>query len=124
MNRAPNHNHHEPTEEGSEICGNTMPDFRHYEDFNRNFRPRQQRGRGIAEGVGSRTPYLDTFYPTFRQQERRRYEDHARSLFNTDVGPELSKESTPLFPEARNSGKFHCWISRIIGNSCWRESRP
>ena len=120
MNPAPSHNHHEPTKDGSEICGNTMQDFRYY-DLNRNCRPRQI--RGIAEGVGSSTTHLDTFYPTSRQQEPRRYENHARSLFNIDVGPELSEESKPLFPEARNSGKFPCWICRIIGNSCWTENR-
>jgi hypothetical protein len=123
MNPAPNHNHHEPTEDGSEICGNTMPDFRDYEDLNRNSRPRQIRKRSLTEGVGSSTPYLDTFYPTFRQQEPRRYEDHARSLFNTDVDTELSKESTQLFPKSRNSGKFHYWLSRIIGNSHWTGNR-
>ena len=77
----------------------------------------------MAEGDGSSTPQLDIFYPTFRQQEPRRYEGHSRSSFNIDVGPELSEESKPLFPEARNSGKLPCWISRIIGSSCWSESR-
>jgi hypothetical protein len=120
MNPAPNHG---PTEGGYEIWGNTMPDFRYYEVLNRNSRPRQIRDRDNAERDGRNTPQLDTFYPTFRQQEPRRYENHGRSSSDIDVGPELSEESKPLFPEARNSGKFPCWISRIIGNSsCWTES--
>ena len=69
--------HHETTEDGYLICGNTMPDFRDYEDLNRNSRPRKL--RGIAEGDGSSTPNLDTFYATFRQQESMRYENHALS---------------------------------------------
>jgi hypothetical protein len=124
MNPPPNHNHHEPTEDVSEIFGNKMPDFRYYEDLNRNLRPRPIRGRGISEGDGSSSaPQLDTFYPTFRQQEPRRYENHAPSSFNMYVGPELSEETRPIFPEARNSGKFPCWISRIIGGSWWTGSR-
>jgi len=123
INPAPNQNRHKPTEDGSEICGNTMPGIRYYKDLNRKSCPRPLRGRGIAEGDGISTPQLDTFHPTFRREERRRYENHAWSSFNIDVGSDLSEESKPLFPEARNPGKFTCWISRIIGSSCWTESR-
>jgi hypothetical protein len=73
-----------------------MSDFRYYEDLNRKYHPRPLRGRGIAEGDGSSTPQLDVFYPTFRQQEPRRYENHARSSFNIDVGPESSEESATV----------------------------
>jgi rubrerythrin len=105
MNPAPSHNRHEPTEDGSEIYGNTTPDFRYYEDLNRSSCPRQIQGRGIAEGDGSSAPHQDPFYLTFRQQEQRRYENLAWSSLNIqDVGPELREEPTPLFPEARNSG--------------------
>jgi hypothetical protein len=88
MNPDPNHNHHEPTEYGSQICGTTMSEFRYYEDLNRKSRPRPLRGRGIAEGDGSSTPKLDIFYPTYRQQEPRRYENRTRSSSNISMGPE------------------------------------
>ena len=122
INPAPNQNRHEPTEDGSDIWGNTMPGIRYYEDLNRKSCPSPLVGRGIAEGHGIGTPQLDTFYPTFRQEEPRRYDNHAWSSFNIDVGSDLSEESKPLFPGARNPGKFPCWISRIIGSSCWTES--
>jgi len=96
INPAPNQNRHEPTEDGSDIWGNTMPGIRYYEDLNRKSCPRPLVGGGIAEGHGITTTQLDTFYPTFRQEEPRRYD---------------------------NPGKFPCWISRIIGSSCWTESR-
>ena len=108
INPAPNQNRHEPTEDGSDIWGNTMPGIRYYEDFTRKPFPRPLQDRGIAEGDGISTPQLDTFYPTFRQEEPKRYENHARSSLNIDVGSDLSEESKPLFPGASNSGKFPC----------------
>jgi hypothetical protein len=117
MNPAPNHNHQEPTEGGCEICGFKKPDFRNYEDLYIIY-PR------IAESDGSRPSQLDVFYQPFHQQEWTR-EYHARSVLNMeDASPErLQWKLKRFFPEARNSGKYLCWISRIIGNSCWTDSR-
>jgi len=107
MDPGPSHNRNEPTEDGSEICGNMAPDVRYYEDLNTNSRPRQIPGTGIVEGAGSSTSYQDPCDLTFRQQQPRRDENLARSSLNIqDVVPELSEEPKPLFPEARNSGKF------------------
>jgi hypothetical protein len=127
MNPAANHNHHEPIEDGCEICGFMKPDFLDYEVLYRNDSSCEL--RGIAEGDGTDRSHLDTFYPTLRQQEPKRYENHARSSFNVeDVSPNwLREELVRLFPEAssrsplyksNDPGKFHCWVSRITGNSC------
>jgi hypothetical protein len=123
MNPARNYNQREPTEDGCEICGFMKPDFEADEDLYRNYRRRES--RGTAEGNGSGRSSLDTFYPTLRQQEPRRYENHACSSFNTEeVRPDwLGEELVRLFPEARNPappyklndpGKFHWWI-RYVG---------
>jgi len=124
LNPAPNHSHHEPTEDGSDISGN-VPFFRDYENFNRNRLPRPRLGRGIAEGDGSRTSHLDTFHPTFGQQVPRRDEIRPQSTFNIDVGPELSEESKPPLPKAKKSGKFPCWISiQLLGIHVWQKAGP
>jgi hypothetical protein len=113
MYPAPNNNHHEPTEEGCDLCGFMKPDFREGEEIvDRNLREL----RGMSESVGS-----SIYNPTFRQQDPRRYE---HSLNVEDLTPSWIKEEIKrLFPETSNPGKFPCWISRIIGNSCWTESR-
>jgi len=118
MNPAPDHGQQEATD----ICGN-VPDFRDDEDFSRNPLPRPILGRRNTKGDGNRAPHLYTFYPTFGKKAPIRYQNRVRISLNTAVGPELSEESKPLLPEATNSGKFYCWISRVIGNYCWAESR-
>ena len=77
----------------------------------------------MAEGDGSSTPQLDILYPTFRQQEPRRYEGHSRSSFNIDVGSELSEESKPLFPEAKNSGKLLAGYLELLGVRVGQKAR-
>jgi hypothetical protein len=98
MDPAPNNNHHEPKEEGCELCGFMMPHFPDYENVD--CTPREP--QGTAEGGGSST-YNN---PTFRQQEPIRYENRASSRFNIeDIGPmRLQEELKRLFPETRNPG--------------------
>ena len=106
MNFAPIHSHDEPTEDGSDVSGN-VPDFRDYEDFNRNPRPLPILGTGIAKGDGSRTSHLDTFDPNFGQQVPRRDENSPQSTFNID------------------SGKSPCWISiELLRINVWHEAGP
>jgi len=95
MDPAPDNNPHEPEEDGCELCGFMIPDFRDDENVDRNPRELQ----GIAEGGG-------TYNPTFRQQEPIRNENRAGSTFNIDdIGPMwLQGELNRLFPEARNPG--------------------
>jgi hypothetical protein len=132
MNPTRNYNHHKRTEDGCEICGFMKTNFLDYKDFYRKYRPREL--RHIAEGEGSSTSHLDTFYPTFRQQEPKRCEHHARSSFDAEDVSQgwLREELVRLFPKARNPsppyirndpGKFPCWISGIIWSSFWTESR-
>jgi len=118
MYLAPN-NRHVPTVKGCELCGFMKPDFRDEENMDRN----SLELHGTAGSGGSST--YSTYSPTFPQQEPRRYENHARPFnVRVDIGPVwMQDEIKWLFPEARNPGKFPCWISRIIGSSCWTESR-
>ena len=117
MNPAPNNSLHEGTEDGCEFCGFMKPDFR---DDEENMDRNSRELRGMAKSGGG-----STHTPTFRQQELRRYENHGRSSFNIeDLGPVwIQEEIKRLFPDTRNPGKFPCWISRSIWNSCWTESR-
>jgi hypothetical protein len=102
MNPDPDNNHHKPTGDECELCGFMKPDFRGDEDnVDRNSREL----RGMKESGGS-----SIYNPTFRQQEPRRYENHAKSSFNVKyLGPVwIQEEIKRLFPEARKPGKLSC----------------
>jgi hypothetical protein len=97
MDPAPNNNQQEPEEDGCELCGFMIPDFRDDEDVDRNGREMQDPAEGASNS---------TYNRTFGQQVPIRNENRARSTFNIeDIGPMwLQGELKQLFPEARNPG--------------------